>query len=91
MNKLEQLFHPVVEILVIENVEDEIDPPKVIVDLEVGLMLRVGDVLVFNDKEAEQPKWVLLLENPEELYDQSIMLTQRCLVHSKIVFYAKIA
>ena len=48
MNKLEQLFHPVVEIFVIENVEDEIDPPKVIVDLEVGLMLRVGDIIVFN-------------------------------------------
>jgi hypothetical protein len=91
MNKLEQLFHPVVEILVIENVEDEIDPPKVIVDLEVGLMLRVGDVLVFNDKEAEQPKWAVMIEKPEQLYEQAITLTQRSIVSNKIVFYAKIA
>jgi len=89
MSKMEQLFHPLVEILVIENVEDEVDPPRVYVDLEVGLMLRVGDTIVFNDQESEQPKWIVMLEKPEHLYEQAITLTQRSIVSAKIVFYAK--
>ena len=89
MNKIEQLFHPLVEILVDENLANPMIMPKVYVDLEFGLMLRVGDTLLFKEEGAEQPKWIVKAEDFEQLYDWAITLTERNIYSDRIQFYAK--
>jgi hypothetical protein len=91
--ELSSIFNPLVEILVDEALENYEKMPCLHVPLKFGLMLRLGDILFFDDcrdeDEIKKPKWVVEWENEDQLFDWCIEITCRNIFPDRIAFYAK--
>lgn len=59
---------------------------SIIVNIDFGIELRIGDILVFPDQD--KPKWVINAENYQELNGFSITIVERYINNNKLIFYA---
>jgi len=87
--ELSRLMEPIVEIIVTDYDVPATEVPRIYVGLEFGLMLRIRDVIIFDDTINIQPEWVKSWENVETLSEGAITLTERVIANRQITFYAE--